>query len=52
MKTSINTKTKKDIDDALEDFIVGTNESFEMTENPFFRNLLFKANPGYIAPTR
>ena len=51
-KTNIPIKVKNDIDRALEDFVVGNNESFSLCENPLFRNLIFKANPGYIAPSR
>ena len=52
VKSYIDNRTKKRVDDALEDFIVGNNQPFELTENTFFRKLLFTANSGYIAPSR
>ena len=42
----LDPKAKKDIDDALEVFVVANNDAFELTESPFFRNLLFKAHSG------
>ena len=38
--------------EAVGDYLVQTNTSLNMVENPAFRKLLFKFNSGWIAPSR
>jgi hypothetical protein len=47
------TKAESDkLTEAVEDFLVGTNTSFKMVENPVFRKMLFTFHSGYVAPSR
>jgi len=51
-KKKISKRDAKEISNALEDFIVATNTSLAMVQNPHFRKFVFILNPGYVAPTR
>ena len=51
-KKMISKKETQKIMSSLEDFIVGTNTSLSMVENPFFRKLVFDLNSGFVMPTR
>ena len=37
---------------AVEDYIIQTNQSLNMVENPAFRKMMFAFNSGYVAPSR
>ena len=45
-KKAISKKEAQKISSELEDFLVGTNTSLSMVENPFFRKMLFSLNSG------
>ena len=51
-KKPLSAFEKERITEALADFIVQTNTSLKMVENPAFRKLVFKLNSGYIVPSR
>ena len=45
-KKAISKKEAQKISSEVEDFLVGTNTSLSMVENPFFRKMLFSLNSG------
>ena len=51
-KKPLNVFDKERMTEAVADFLVQTNTSIRMIENPAFRMMLFRLNSGFVAPSR
>ena len=51
-KKPLSVFDKERMTEAVADFLVQTNTSIRMIENPAFRMMLFRLNSGFVAPSR